>query len=108
MIQALKQKQMQKFYPDLKEFYEKDPEIPQVPISLAKEELSALELEATEMEKEAQATFDLGKELYQNLTALKWDQVGISVNGMSKDLVKILVDNFINPKPSGTNNITWI
>jgi len=97
LIEALKQKRANKNYPDLKAFYEKEPEFPQMPNVACTEQIQNCDLakEAIELQKEIQGNYYAGREVYQKLVNVKWEQVGVAVKGISANLIPIIVDNFM-------------
>jgi len=97
LIEALKQKRANQNYPELKAYYEKGLELPQMPNVTCTEKVQNCDLakEAIELENEIRGNYSAGQEVYQKLVNVKWDQVSVAVKGISANLIPVIVDNFM-------------
>lgn len=97
LVDALKQKRANKSYPNLKEFYDKPLEMPQMPVVNCTEQIATCDLakEAIRLDTEIRANYQAGQEIYTKLVNVKWDQVSVAVKGISANLIPVIVDNFM-------------
>lgn len=97
LIDELKQKRANKNYPDLKEFFDKPLEMPQMPNVNCTEQIATCDLakEAIRLDTEIRGNYQAGSEIYKKLVDIKWDQVSVAVKGISANLIPVIVDNFM-------------
>ena len=104
LVDALKQKRANKNYPELKAFYEKPLEMPQMPNVSCTADVQNCELakEAGRLQAEIKSNHAAGQAIYKKLVDIKWEQVSVAVKGISANLIPIIVDNFITSSITGT------
>ena len=107
LVDELKQKRANKNYPTLKAYYEKPLDMPMMPNVKCTDKVLNCELskEASKLHAEIIANHQAGRVIYGKLVAIKWDQVGVAVKGISANLIPIIVDNFITSSITGISSV---
>jgi len=97
LVDALKQKRANASYPDLKAYYEKPFEMPEMPNVACTEQIQYCDTakEAQRLYLEITGNQQAGSEIYKKLVDVKWDQVSVAVKGISANLIPVIVDNFM-------------
>lgn len=99
LVDALKDRRMNKDYPRLQAMFGPDAalDLPSLYSPYPEVMDTATYRRAAILAGEIKEDFEIGRRLYQTLADAKWDQISVAVKGISGPLIKIIVDNFMTP-----------